>query len=142
MANKVDDVELDKMHPDLRERWLKLKEFASGIGFLITTTDVFRTRTEQEALWAQGRTLPGPIVTRAKPGSSKHEALAEDKITPASRALDFCFVYNGKRSFKGPWNTLGWYSVEVLGLRWGGDWDGNPDTLNQRITDRPHLELP
>jgi peptidoglycan L-alanyl-D-glutamate endopeptidase CwlK len=41
----------------------------------------YRTHAEQDALYAQGRTTPGPIVTRAKGGQSPHNwGLAIDVV--------------------------------------------------------------
>lgn len=43
---------------------------ADGIDLLITAT--YRDHESQNALYAQGRTVKGPIVTNARGGESKH----------------------------------------------------------------------
>ncbi len=63
-----------------------------GIDVLITCT--FRTHTDQEALYAQGRTKPGKIVTNARAGQSSHNYMVAGR--PASLAVDIVPMRNGK----------------------------------------------
>ncbi len=83
---------LDDLRPDFRalvDRWLSGLD-ASGIEQIITCT--LRSPQEQEALYSQGRTLPGPIVTKARAGESAHQY---------GLALDFVIVRNGKPDWSG-----------------------------------------
>jgi peptidoglycan L-alanyl-D-glutamate endopeptidase CwlK len=63
---------LNQLHPKVKELALqhiqKCKE--AGIDLCIYCT--YRSIEEQNALYAQGRTKPGKIVTRAKGGQSFH----------------------------------------------------------------------
>ena len=52
-------------------------------GYGIRVTHTLRTMDEQAKLYAQGRTLPGDVVTRAKPGQSPHNY---------GLAFDICFA--------------------------------------------------
>ena len=88
----------------------------AGLSCLVTCTR--RTAGEQAALYAQGRTAPGRIVTWAKPGESLHEQ---------GRALDVVPMRGGKCV----WGTTGadlalWLQIgaigEAAGLEWGGRW--------------------
>lgn len=83
-----------------------------------------RTWAEQDALYAQGRTTPGKIVTNAKAGQGYH-----------NYGLAFDFVAMDKAGQPlwdlTPWEMLG-YEGEKLGLEWGGRW---------KKPDRPHLQL-
>lgn len=91
-----------------------------------------RTIKEQDALYAQGRTKPGKIVTKAKGGSSYHNY---------GIAFDFALLYDRDRN--GTFETLSWDEKD---LRWqdvvkafeakGWFWGGKFST----ITDYPHLE--
>ena len=96
----------------------------------------YRTHTEQADLYAQGRTKPGPIVTKAKPGESNHNH-------DPSRAVDAVIVCRGVKqwSVKADCDGDGVNDylemgklAERLGLVWGGRWKGFPDPV--------HLELP
>ena len=88
----------------------KCKE--SGIDVIITST--YRDNESQNALYAQGRTTSGKIVTNAKGGQSYHNYQC---------AFDFVPIVNGKAQ----WNNLdafkkcGIIAVEC-GLEWAGNW--------------------
>ncbi len=63
---------------------------------LITCT--LRSPVEQDALYASGRTIPGPIRTKAKAGQSAHQY---------GLALDFVILDSGKADWSGDspaWN--------------------------------------
>jgi peptidoglycan L-alanyl-D-glutamate endopeptidase CwlK len=94
---------------------------AAGIDFLITCTS--RTQAEQDRLYAQGRTLPGKIVTWTK--NSRHVA---------GEAFDFVIMENGKPDWRisNPSWTLAGNLVEKVGLEWGGRW---------RSPDFPHAQI-
>lgn len=89
-----------------------------------------RTNKVQAELYAQGRTKPGPIVTHALPGQSKHNKY------PAE-AFDIKFV-NPDGSvdwdedlFDDFWDCI---CTADCGVYWGGLWSG-------KKIDRPHFEL-
>ena len=56
-------------HPRLQKLATELIQKCSAQGFQIKIGETLRTRSEQDTLYAQGRTTPGSIVTNA-PGSS------------------------------------------------------------------------
>jgi peptidoglycan L-alanyl-D-glutamate endopeptidase CwlK len=83
-----------------------------GIDVLITST--YRDGESQNALYAQGRTMPGPVVTGAKAGESFHNYRV---------AFDFCPIVNGKAQ----WNDARLFArcgaiAESVGLEWAGRW--------------------
>ena len=89
---------------------------ANGINLLVTST--YRDNDSQAALYAQGRTTPGNIVTNAKAGESYHNYRCAVDVVP---------LVNGKAV----WNTSGedgklWEKVgeigEKNGLEWAGRW--------------------
>jgi peptidoglycan L-alanyl-D-glutamate endopeptidase CwlK len=94
-------------------------------GYNVTIYQSFRSKAEQDAIYAQGRTKPGAIVTNAKGGESLHNY---------GVAVDIVFVVNGKPSWsdKHAWAELGSVGKSV-GFEWGGDWKG--------FVDRPHFQL-
>jgi peptidoglycan L-alanyl-D-glutamate endopeptidase CwlK len=102
-----------------------------GIDLLITCT--WRSDEEQAALYAQGRTKPGKIVTGARPGQSRHNVMKGGK--PASRAVDVVPLENGKCM----WDPShpSWARIaeigEGLGLEWAGRW--------KRMREFPHFQL-
>jgi len=87
-----------------------------GIDLLVTST--YRDIESQNALYAQGRSLPGPKVTNAKGGDSFHNYKVAFDVVP---------LRNGKPV----WNTTGldaalWEKIgqigESFGLEWAGRW--------------------
>lgn len=95
-------------------------------GYPLRVTHTLRTMDEQAKLYAQGRTMPGPIVTNAKPGQSPHNF---------GMGFDFCF--EGPTPYP-DWRSPLWAQVGAigtkLGLSWGGNWT--------KLKDRDHFELP
>lgn len=90
-------------------------------------TCVHRSNEEQAALFAQGRTTKGPIVTNAKPGQSKHNKKPSD-------AIDIGFITLQKKL---SWD-LKYFKrfadiIKTKGIKWGGDFKSIPDA--------PHFEI-
>ena len=95
-----------------------------GIDILITST--YRDLESQAALFAQGRTAPGHIVTNAGPGDSFHNW----KV-----AFDWVPVVNGKPQ----WDDLATFRkcgeiAEGLGLEWAGRWHSFPEMAHCQFT--------
>jgi hypothetical protein len=115
-------------HPRLQTLTAQLVDKCAGAGLPIKIGESFRSVAEQDALYAQGRTQPGSIVTNAKGSSysSQHQW---------GIAADFY-----RADGKGAYNEAGDYFKRVgeiakqLGLAWGGDW--------KSIIDKPHVYLP
>jgi peptidoglycan LD-endopeptidase CwlK len=87
---------MSRLLTDLRPEFQSLAQAwlddckAAGLNILITCT--LRPNEEQDALYAQGRTTPGHIVTNAKAGQSAHNY---------GLALDFVPIVNGKAEWTG-----------------------------------------
>lgn len=86
-----------------------------------------RTQAQQNRLYAQGRTSPGPIVTWTR--KSKHIG---------GKALDFAALVNGKINWDAKFYppiaaAFHLASMETgIGIEWGGEW---------RTKDFGHIEL-
>jgi len=83
-----------------------------GIDLICTST--YRDHASQNALWAQGRTKPGKIVTNARGGQSYHQYRV---------AFDVCPVIAGKCVWNDQklWRRIGELG-EAAGLEWAGRW--------------------
>jgi len=117
---------LSKIHPTLADKARQLIAKAHEEGIDLVVTQGLRTIAEQNALYAQGRTAPGKIVTKAKGGSSYHNfGLAFDiAVRNADGSID--------------WDSTKLYSRvgqlgKSIGLEWGGDF--------KSIKDTPHFQL-
>lgn len=94
-------------------------------GYTVILTSTYRDEAEQNALYAQGRTTAGNVVTNAKFGDSMHNYKC---------AIDFAPVdVNGSI----PWGDKALFAKigeigESCGFEWGGRW--------QSFLDLPHLQ--
>jgi peptidoglycan L-alanyl-D-glutamate endopeptidase CwlK len=102
---------------------------ALGGGLTVKILSGTRTYAEQTALYAQGRTRPGGVVTKAKAGQSNHNfGIAFDiGIFKGSK------YYEGKNAAEEKAYVDASKLIKPVGLDWGGDW--------KSIKDTPHYEL-
>lgn len=117
-----------KLHPKLQKKLNELEAACKKAGLKIQITECVRTVAEQDALYAQGRTKPGVIVTNA-PGYSY------SSMHMWGVAADYC-RNDGKKAFDNSdrfFDKVGAIGKK-LGLEWGGDW--------KSPVDKPHFQLP
>lgn len=113
---------IEDMHPKLQPLVRQFLERAEAAGVNVLITCTYRSNEEQDQLYAQGRSKPGPKVTNAKAGQSKHNHTLNGK--PASLAFDVVPMVGGKCVWdaKHPhWQVLG-----LIGHQLGFDWYGSP----------------
>lgn len=115
------------LHPALQVRAFELIKRAYKAGYGILITQALRTIEEQEKLYAQGRTTPGPIVTWVR--RSYHNF---------GLAFDFSILTDDGTDIDWDDNNPGYMTVvelgEGLGLESGSRWQPS-----QR--DIPHFQL-
>lgn len=126
--DNVSEARLSLLHPKVRD--LALKAYRDAVtatpkGVHPFITEGLRSFARSNELYAQGRTLPGKIVTNAKAGQSYHNY---------GMALDFVNIVDGKMNWTVDDN---WMKVvnafKKQGFAWGGDF--------KSIKDFPHLEM-
>ena len=105
---------LDDLAPPAKQRALAFIAAASAKGIDLLVTSTYRDNESQDALYAQGRSTPGNIVTRAKAGQSWHNWRC---------ALDVVPLVNGKAIWddQAMWKKVGEIG-KSCGLEWAGDW--------------------
>jgi len=130
------------LHPKIREEAILAVEDAElkfPPNMAIRVAQGLRTIAEQDALYAQGRTAPGVIVTKAFGGRSFHNY---------GLAIDFAILHDkdGNGTFEElSWDTaldfdkngkIDWQDVvksfEDRGWEWGGKW--------RTFKDLPHVQ--
>ena len=124
---------LERVHPALVRKlqtiYQEMESGKDGTRCVMMAVAGYRTQAEQSAIYAQGRTKPGPIVTYLQ--TSVHQL---------GLAADSCFVFlDGKgrpqptwdEPFRGAWDEFG-KRTEHRGLTWGGDFT---------FGDTPHVQL-
>jgi peptidoglycan LD-endopeptidase CwlK len=110
--------------PTVRPLAEKLIETAKAAGINAKVISGTRTYAEQNAIYAQGRTTPGKIVTKARAGQSWHNFGIAFDIGIFS--ADGKTYYGESKDYK----TVGKMG-EALGLEWGGSW---------KFVDEPHFQ--
>lgn len=120
--------DVSQLHPDLQKKIAELQTLCDKNGLKIGISECLRSLSEQDALYAKGRTAPGSVVTNARGStfSSMHQW---------GVAFDF-YRNDGKGAYNdgdGFFSKVGKLGVS-LGLEWGGNW--------KSIVDKPHFQLP
>lgn len=125
---------LHGVHPILVAKVGQIQMAMTELRFPMVVTDGVRTDAQQAALYAQGRTAPGPVVTHAD--GVQHRSNHQTHADGYGHAVDMAFLdTNGRPSWDDsyPWALYGAMG-KALRLVWGGEFTTIPD--------RPHLELP
>ncbi|WP_160170706.1 peptidoglycan-binding protein [Luteimonas huabeiensis] len=113
------------LHPEVRATAAAfVNRVEQELGIRLRVTQGYRSIAEQDALYAQGRTAPGDVVTNARGGSSYHNyGLAFDVVEVRP---------DGSVNWETDWDAIGRIG-ESMGLEWGGQWT--------RLVDRPHFQM-
>lgn len=119
---------LDDLKPDVRPLVDAFLSDCAEAGIDILVTCALRTDAEQTALYAQGRTAPGHIVTKAKAGESAHNY---------GLAIDVVPMVNGKPDWNG--SDPVWSVIGKKGMAAGLTWLGAPGS---EFVEMAHFELP
>lgn len=126
-AEKVDERSekvIATLHPQLHALARKFVLAAAEQGVTIKLISGLRTYAEQDALYAKGRSTPGPKVTNARAGYSNHNF---------GLAFDIGVFSGGKYQPESPLYKTVAHIGKWLGFEWGGDWTS--------IKDEPHYQL-
>ena len=135
---------LDKLstcHEDLQKVMLEAIKY-----FDFTITYGVRTVAQQQALYAQGRTAPGKIVTWVDGVNKKsnHNYIPSRAVDVAPWPIDWkdreSFIYLAGHIMA---------IAEIMyadgrikhKIRWGNDWNGNDRTKDEKNADAPHFEI-
>jgi peptidoglycan L-alanyl-D-glutamate endopeptidase CwlK len=113
-----------KVQPTFANLLIELKKHFQEKGIECKYISGTRTYAEQDALYAKGRTAPGPIVTKARGGESNHNfgiAVDVGLFLPDGRYLEDTPFYR----------DIGKIVATFPTLEWGGNW---------KFVDEPHIQ--
>jgi peptidoglycan L-alanyl-D-glutamate endopeptidase CwlK len=116
---------LDDLLPQVKIRVQKFLDSAKAAGIDLLVTSTYRDNASQTALYAQGRTAPGKIVTYAKAGQSWHNHRCAVDVVPIVAGKP---VWDTKNPV---WQKVGKLG-KAAGLEWAGDW--------KRFKEYPHFQ--
>lgn len=119
---------IEDLHPKLQDLIYELKAECEKQDLTIGISECLRTVSEQDELYAKGRTKKGSIVTNAR--GSSYSSMHQWGIAFDFYRNDGKGIYENSDKF---FNKVGKIGRE-LGLEWGGDW--------KSIVDIPHFQLP
>lgn len=142
MRDKVSIDRVALLHPNIREQVKALIQQAEeklGQYAAIRIVQGLRTFEEQDALYAQGRSKPGNIVTNSRGGQSYHNY---------GLAIDFAILYDKDKN--GTFETLSWDTLVDLDRDGEKDWMEVVEVFEKAnyvwggrfssIKDNPHFE--
>ena len=118
---------LPAAHTKARE-FMKAAQTAPATVKIISGT---RTFAEQDALYRQGRDLPGNRVTNARGGQSNHNF---------GVAWDIGVFQNGQYLDDSPRYAQVGAIGKGMGLEWGGDWADFPDEPHFQVVPESQLQ--
>lgn len=119
-----DQARIATLAPEFQVKAVLLLRLMAMAGHRMFVTSARRTTAEQYALYAQGRTEPGRVVTHSD--GMRRRSRHQDGM-----AMDCAFV--GEDIWSGPWEMYAKFA-EGLGLVAGAHW--------KQFQDRPHVEMP
>lgn len=123
---KVDprsETNIATLHPRVQPLARALVQQSAAQGIVIKVTSGTRSYAEQDALYEQGRSKPGRIVTNARGGYSSHNF---------GTAFDYTLFNGASPIWESPNYRVVGSLAKSMGLAWGGDWE---------TPDEPHVYL-
>jgi peptidoglycan L-alanyl-D-glutamate endopeptidase CwlK len=123
------------VHPVIRQLGEALIERCYNKGIWVLITQGLRTYAEQDALYAQGRTKPGSIVTKVKGGYSIHNfgfAIDYALLLKDGKTASWDTKRDDNQDHKADFLQVA-EEAKALGFEWGGDW--------KTFVDMPHLQM-
>jgi hypothetical protein len=135
-----------RVHPVAKRKFQAVLQDVRGSGLPLLVWEVFRSREQQRALYAQGRAdaelrkagfTDDEITKYRKQGYLSTKPIITKLLNPkyhgTGRAMDCCWLVDGQPSWNVPnewWQTYG-RAAEAHGLVWGGRW---------KMRDLPHVQ--
>ena len=120
------DQQIANLHPKVQPLARLFLEEAYAAGLDPRIQETFRSVDRQNQLYAQGRTAPGAIVTKARGGQSNHNYGVAFDVVPGALLAQKNWAPQDAR-----WAQLGSIGAKH-GLEWGGNW---------KFVDKPHFQM-
>lgn len=125
----INSRDFDKLRPRTREKAVAFQTACREAGVPVLIYQTLRDKEYQDSLYAQGRTMPGKIVTNAKGGQSYHEY---------GVAFDFVPLVGGLPAWKDTEQYMKCIAIgEKLGLESGKNFK---DSKGRPLVDLPHMQ--
>jgi peptidoglycan L-alanyl-D-glutamate endopeptidase CwlK len=122
---------IEELHEDFKPLMKELIEIAHKIGLNVQVSCGYRSGEAQDALYEQGRTRKGAIVTNARAGESAHQYKIANDIFFLNEKGEATF---DERLYKKLWNACVAQGLDKKGLSWSGSWTG-------KLKESVHFEI-
>lgn len=119
---------LDELLLPIKWRALNHIHACKAIGIELLVTSTYRDNASQNALYAQGRSAPGTIVTNARGGQSLHNYRVAYDVVPLRNGKP---IWGTRGADRDIWQKVGELG-EAQGLEWAGRWE--------RFREYPHFQ--
>lgn len=124
MKDKISIARLALLHPAVKDTFQKfIEDSENSLNVTLRIVQGLRTFAEQDAIYAQGRTIPGKIVTFAKGGQTYH---------CYGCAIDILHILNGNADWDFDYHKL--LPFMPIGMSWGGNFSNLKDMDHFEIT--------
>ena len=120
----INSRKIEDLHPTLRRGAQELIRRMEIKHYKVLITSTYRDNEKQNALYAQGRTTAGNIVTNAKGGQSIHNY---------KTAFDICKNTKGQEYNDNTFFNIAGKLWQEMGGEWGGAWTA--------FVDKPHFQF-
>lgn len=128
----ISEIRLQDVAPQLAAKVRQMSDMLMQESIYIRVTQALRSWSQQDALYAQGRTAPGNIVTNVAGGYSYHNfGLAVDCV-PSAGGTTYIPDWNAEHPAWKRMETIG----QSLGMDSGATWRRFPDAPHFQITGR------
>jgi D-alanyl-D-alanine dipeptidase len=123
MKDNFSNKRIVQLHPKVQKAFKDfIQDAEEDLGITLRISQGLRTMEEQNALYEQGRTKPGKVVTKAKAGRSFHNyGLAIDLVVMKGTQVNWEYDMSKLLPF-----------AQKYGIDWGGSW--------KTFKDYPHFE--
>ncbi len=129
IQDPISQARLLGVHPVLAAKVNAAADALAARGIYFRVAQAMRSYAAQDALFAQGRTAPGEIVTNARGGYSNHNFGCAVDCYPFLVACTGQLDWNAES----PLFEAMVAALKAEGLAWGGDWE--------TLKDYPHFQL-
>ena len=131
--DSISTARLSLVFPILAGKIINMSDMLAGEGIVFRVTQAMRSWSEQDALYAQGRTAPGNIVTNCPGGYSYHNfGLAVDCVPALGNGDIYVPDWNADHPSWKRMEAVG----QSLGLDSGATWRSFPDAPHFQLTGR------
>ena len=118
----MSDRSMEDLSPVAHAKLADFVDSATKVGIDVLITCTYRTIAEQDAIYAQGRSVPGHIITNARGGDSFHNYRCAIDVVVMRSGKPLWSVFAPDGTMEPEWQKLGELAA-AQGVEWAGTWE-------------------